>query len=155
MGLDMYLRKKTYVKNWDFMKPEQKHEVTVKYGGVTHNKIKPERVSYIIEEVCYWRKANQVHKWFVAKVQNGADDCEEYYVPRRLLVELLEACQVALEQPEKAKEVLPTQVGFFFGSTEYDEYYQYDLEYTVEALTLLLKEDTEESSGSYYYQSSW
>ena len=33
MGLDMYLSKKTYVQNWDFHKPEEKHTISIKKGG--------------------------------------------------------------------------------------------------------------------------
>ena len=29
MGLDMYLEKRTYVKNWDHQTPEERHTVTV------------------------------------------------------------------------------------------------------------------------------
>ena len=32
MGLDMYLSKKTYVKQWSHNKPEEQFEVTVKKG---------------------------------------------------------------------------------------------------------------------------
>ena len=31
--------------------------------------------SRIIEQVGYWRKANQIHNWFVENVQDGEDDC--------------------------------------------------------------------------------
>ena len=30
MGLDMYLTKRTYVQNWDYMKKSEKNYVTVK-----------------------------------------------------------------------------------------------------------------------------
>jgi hypothetical protein len=36
--------------------------------------------------------------------------------------------------PGVAKELLPTQAGFFFGSTDYDEYYYEDLVYTRDLL---------------------
>ena len=64
MGLDMYLSKKTYVKRWDHNRPEEQHEVTVRLGGVARKDIDPKKISYIEEEVGYWRKANQIHKWF-------------------------------------------------------------------------------------------
>ncbi len=32
MGLDMYLSKKTYVKQWDHQSPEEKYEVVVTKG---------------------------------------------------------------------------------------------------------------------------
>ncbi len=37
--------------------------------------------------VAYWRKNNAVHKWFVDNLNNGEDDCQEYYVPRGHLQE--------------------------------------------------------------------
>lgn len=39
---------------------------------------------------------------------------------------------------ELAEELLPTQCGFFFGSTEYDALYIADLEYVVEQMTQVL-----------------
>ena len=60
MGLDMYLHKKTYVKNWDHMKPEELHEITVKKGGKVRKDIKPDRINEVVEEVAYWRKANAI-----------------------------------------------------------------------------------------------
>jgi hypothetical protein len=51
-----------------------------------------------------------------------------------------------------AQEVLPTVSGFFFGSTEYNEYYWQDIQETKE---MLEKELAKESRGTYYYHSSW
>lgn len=184
MGLDMYLSKKTYVKNWSFEKPEEHKKVTVKIGNKLHQTIQPKRVSYIIEDVAYWRKANHIHQWFVDNVQEGEDDCKEYYVSRDDLQTLLDTCIKVLdnsklvkgniekvmeiekngkliekekeiqkiEDPSTAIELLPTQEGFFFGGTDYDEYYYNDLVYTRDTLTELLKE---KDSGDFYYQSSW
>jgi len=54
---------------------------------------------------------------------------------------------------EVAKELLPTQEGFFFGSTDYDEYYMDDI---VRTRDILKKElEAEEDWGSYYYEASW
>jgi hypothetical protein len=57
------------------------------------------------------------------------------------------------EDATLAKELLPTKSGFFFGGTDYDEYYLQDLEYTRDVLTKVLAEDN--SHGDFYYQSSW
>ena len=53
-----------------------------------------------------------------------------------------------------AEDLLPTTSGFFFGSTDYDEYYLQDLEKTVELLTPYLEEKDDWSVG-YVYQASW
>lgn len=94
MGLDMHLEKKTYVKNWDHMGEGEKHTIIVK--GRYGNQIKPERISYVIEQVAYWRKANAIHKWFVENVQGGKDDCGSHYVSREQLEALKAACDKVL-----------------------------------------------------------
>ena len=45
-----------------------------------------------------------------------------------------------IENPEVAAEYLPTQSGFFFGGTDYDQWYMKDIESTIEILTKVLKE---------------
>lgn len=150
MGLDMYLHKRTYVKRWDFMPGRNQFDVTVRRGGEPFEAIKPERIKYIIEEVGYWRKANAIHAWFVKNVQNGVDDCGEYFVMRSQLEELLTLVNDVLENGG-AVDKLPTEGGFFFGSIRYDEGYHEDLIKTQEILTPLLAEEDEE----YFYHSSW
>lgn len=55
-----------------------------------------------------------------------------------------------IEDSTVAKRLLPCAGGFFFGSTDYNEYYYQDLVETKKMLTPLLKED-----GEYYYSASW
>jgi len=88
MGLDMYLTKKSYVKKWDFQK--KNHEVDVKYDGEDRLDIKPERISEVVEEVMYWRKANHIHGWFVENIQGGIDECQESHVELDDLIKLKE-----------------------------------------------------------------
>ena len=54
-------------------------------------------------EIGYWRKANAIHKWFVDNVQDGIDDCKNYFVDPSQLEELRELCQEVLDNHEKAK----------------------------------------------------
>lgn len=52
-----------------------------------------------------------------------------------------------IENKEYADELLPTQEGFFFGSTEYNEFYIEDLKNTIDQINKILEEtdfDTEE-----------
>lgn len=156
MGLDMYLTKRTYVKRWSHQKTENKYYVSVKKGKSTVKHIQPKRVSEIIEEIAYWRKANQIHIWFVKNVQGGEDNCEEHYVTLDKLRELKSICEQVLKNNELAEELLPTQSGFFFGGTEYDEYYFKDLEYTVKMIDEVIEENENfDSLSDFYYRSSW
>jgi len=182
MGLDMYLSRRTYVKQWNHIPPEEQFLVKVTKGGKETN-IQTSRISNVIEEIAYWRKANAIHHWFVLNVQKGVDDCGEYHVTRENLQILLDTCKTILDNsviikakiqngtrfsngvetpiiedgetiqnPEYAESLLPVQNGFFFGSTAYDQYYVADLRYTVEKLTALLEE---EWVGHIYYNASW
>ena len=156
MGLDMYLQKRNYVKHWDH-KGADNFEVTVSQHGEPVSHIKPKRISDVIEEVGYWRKANHIHSWFVENVQEGKDDCGEYWVSKEDLEKLLDLCKQILNEPTRAEELLPTRSGFFFGGTEYDEYYMSSIEYTINILEEVLSEVDERGSiqGSIYYSSSW
>ncbi len=184
MGLDMYMSKKTYVKQWSHNQPEDQFTVSVKRGTKKFTAIKPERVSYIVEEIGYWRKFNALHNWFVANTQDGEDNCQESYVNGEKMEELLQTLlkvKEVLETAPKKKvsvkvgysngkdvfeeievvedekildELLPTTSGFFFGGTEYDEYYKDEVERTIKFLEDLKVEDPE-WSGDYYYQASW
>jgi len=151
MGLDMYLDKETYVKNWEHQKPEERHEITIKKGGEVVKNIDPTKIKYVVEEAGYWRKANAIHKWFVDNVQNGRDECQRSYVSQDDLEKLLELVKAVLEDHSMAPDLLPTQSGFFFGGTGYDEWYFKDLEDTKKILEAAL----EDPDGEYYYQASW
>lgn len=146
----MYLERKTYVQSF---RDDEKYQVTVTKNGKPTS-IDP-GVTYITEEVGYWRKANHIHKWFVNHVQEGNDDCGTYYVSEDKMRELLTLCKTVLDNPTKqTKELLPTSSGFFFGSTEYDEGYLQDLENTVSILEKCLSLPKEDRS-TFYYHSSW
>ncbi len=189
MGLDMYLKRKIYI-------GAQYHsnisgDLNIYKDG---NKlpISLDTVQYIEQEVGYWRKANAIHNFFVNNVQEGVDDCKDYYVSDDDLEELLRRCKKIKEEsvlekgkvrngetynkdtgewedvleegfniknPEIAKELLPVKEGFFFGGTDYDEYYMYDIEHTIEILENVIKENNELNKlGFYtdiYYTASW
>ncbi len=152
MGLDMYLYKKNYIRQGEWYKPEVVNEVVVKTGGEVDNRIKPERVRYVVEEVGYWRKANQIHNWFVENVQNGNDNCGSYYVSRDKLEELLDLCKKVKVDNALAEAYLPSASGFFFGGTEYDEWYFNGIDNTIKIIEECL-EDT--SADDFEYSSSW
>ena len=59
-----------------------------------------------------------------------------------------------IENPEVCEDYLPCQDGFFFGSTNYDQWYMQDITYTIEALTKIL-EETDFKTQMVYYRASW
>jgi len=150
MGLDMYLSKKTYVKYWEH-NGDKNYDVKVTKAGEP-TKIDPKKVSYIVEEVGYWRKANQIHQWFVDNVQGGVDDCRDAYVERDKLEELLNLCKIVSIDKDKAEQLLPTASGFFFGGTGYDEWYYEQIDETIEILEQALSDD---EADHFEYHSSW
>lgn len=155
MGLDQYLKKKTFVgAYYDHRDVKGNVEITINGKPLPINF---KRISCIEEQVGYWRKANHIHEWFVQNIQKGEDDCREYHVSVSKFKKLLEDCKKAKESIVDAPEVLPTKEGFFFGSTDYDEGYWQDIEDTILIIEEILKEE-EEGEGTaadYYYQSSW
>jgi hypothetical protein len=149
MGLDMYLNKRTYVQYWEH-NGDENYEVKVTKGGEP-TKIDPKKVKYIIEEAGYWRKQNQIHRWFVENVQEGIDNCGEYYVDFNSLKELLDLCQKVKADNSLAESLLPSASGFFFGGTEYDEWYFDGIDNTIQ----ILEEALGDKNAEYYYSSSW
>lgn len=153
MGLDMYLTAEYFV--WEHGEEAEnaakiRSAVKEALGNVTR------KVTGITAEVAYWRKANAIHQWFVENVQDGVDECQRAYVSREQLQELLDTVKAVLANTDEAGELLPPQAGFFFGSTEIDEWYIEDMKNTVEMLTEALDEEKYPAgSWDYYYQSSW
>lgn len=99
------------------------------------------------KEVGYWRKANQIHNWFVNNVQNGEDDCGSYEAPYEKLLELKKTCEEVLKTNNT--DLLKPVEGFFFGSTEIDEYYFDNLRETIRII------DSLDKNSTYTYSSSW
>lgn len=143
MGLDMYLTAEKYFLPYD-------NGPMPRVLGVPNGF----SVSTVHVRAAYWRKANQIHAWFVREIQDGVDKCREYYVPREKLCELVDLCKTVIAEPKKAPELLPTQSGFFFGGTEYGDDYFEDLKYTVEQIEKVLAL-FDKKSWDFIYKSSW
>ena len=182
MGLDMYLSKKTYVKQWSHQTPEEKFEVSVTKGGQPYGEIQSDRISYVTESLMYWRKANQIHGWFTANTQELTEEVS-YRVNLDDLKNLLETCKQVLdilnnskmktvqirsgwsggeeiysdvevyESTDEIMELLPPTQGFFYGSDEIDEWYKQSIEETVEFLEREIPKCDEYDEFEYY--ASW
>ncbi len=148
MGLDQYLDRDIYV-GAQFEHRKVTGTVDIKVGNQTLD-IPLNEISSITLQAGYWRKANAIHQWFVKNVQDDKDDCGRYYVTPDDLTELLGLVNQVMADHSKAAELLPTTSGFFFGSTEYDDWYFKDLKLTKEILEKALA-----TPGDYSYHSSW
>jgi len=154
MGLDMYLNGKRYLSSFQESDVQTSEAIQKMFPDLKD--FRGDRGGPVVKqieiEVGYWRKANAIHNWFVKNVQEGEDDCKSYYVSRGNLKELRDLCQRVLDFKHLANEQLPTQGGFFFGSTDYDEGYFGDVEDTIRIVDLALALP---DSWDLEYQSSW
>lgn len=161
MGLDMYLSARKYVQRKDYgtMRDTQVFDSLVTLVEARDIVESEGFTGATIEiPVAYWRKANWIHNWFVNNVQQGNDDCKDYYVPRDKLVELHQTIKLVLDKPDMARAKLAGVDGFFFGDSNiYNEdgtlndYYKHTLEYTLERLNKVVNQE----DVDIYYQSSW
>lgn len=159
MGLDMYIHAKVYLSEYSG-NPEILDAIEkIKSVNIAPNDWKPTTISF---KAVYWRKANAIHKWFVENVQEGNDDCKEYYVEQSHILDLLSSVNAILDEDSKSKqlelieELLPPTDGFFFGGTEIDEFYFDDLKHTKESLEKLLAIYEDNKYHMWFeYHSSW
>ena len=164
MGLDMYLEVRKFVpthdwvqENGEFVRKETEGAEAIKVAGLEGLTSK-EAVGITVQTTAvYWRKVNAVHNWFVNTCANGVDECQQIPVTRSNLLALRDAVSMiaSKKNPALAQEFLPTQSGFFFGSTEYDDYYWSDMQYTADELNRVLSETTDDYGIDFFYQASW
>jgi hypothetical protein len=155
MGLDMYLYAERAVysglhKDDAVIEHEVRKIVPLPFK-ITHE-APVRRVCY---EVAYWRKANHIHDWFVKNVQGGEDDCGYYYVDIEQLEELVTLCKAVIADKDKAPELMATKAGFFFGGTDYDEWYFHAVEHTIKMIEPLLEKFEGYYDWDFKYHSSW
>jgi hypothetical protein len=157
MGLDQYLYASEYLSDgsWHSEEKRSAYEKIQEALGADSFENKEYPSITVKVTVGYWRKANQIHTWFVDNVQNGEDNCKEYYVTSEQLEELLSVCKIvsASKDKDKAESLLPPSAGFFFGSYEIDDWYWEQIDDTIEQLKRVLAKVPE--GWSFAYQSSW
>lgn len=158
VGLDQYLYAKQYVSGYSFQNEDDKkaYRIIIDASGLGDVACQDSPSATVSVTVAYWRKANAIHHWFVTQCQNGRDECQEAPVSREQIEALIAASKEALAAYEagekhKAGELLTPTSGFFFGSTEVDDYYASDLKITIAQLEPLLKLEGVDFS----YQASW
>lgn len=161
MGLDMYL----YLQKHEYRfccdkSEEEKERIKEDFYPEEMEELSKTIPDDCLSKTCkynvaYWRKANAIHKWFIEGPGEGIDECQMIYVASEQLETLVMTCSQVLMDHSKADKLLPTEDGFFFGSTEYDEWYFQDLEDTVKMLDPVLKFIKKHPEYEIYYRASW
>lgn len=160
MGLDMYLRAQRYVSGWEFVEEAERNAFTslVEMYGMSEFVTDASPHAYVEFCIGYWRKANQIHAWFVEQCQGGRDECQEAHVEIEKLKQLGSLCEQALASHSVgvARAKLPPKQGFFFGGYDIDEWYWDNLKSTVAIIEKAVKlYERPDEYWSFIYQSSW
>lgn len=111
------------------------------------------------EEMHYFRKVNFLHRWVETHLNNGVEtNCEMIPMSLEAIAGLGQTCDQVMAHPELGPERLPTQAGFFFGSTEYDASYLAKVAEVRDACLAILAHEAVQQppgTGQYGYGSSW
>jgi hypothetical protein len=206
MGLDQYLTARKYVPSMEW--PAIGRPETIELGpGITavgfsipagaepiinpqHKAIvealnNPPREEssgiYVEFTAIQWRKANQIHRWFVEELE-GLENMERKAVDADQLRALRSACETVLDTVTKGQPVeepwpsgkgvtvtypnvtldtavalenLPPSSGFFFGQGDLDQWYVEDLEFTRDSITKLLDHPSMQGDVEFTYHGWW
>lgn len=152
-----------YLSGWTFgdREPDRLYSALSKHLGFTPHEGSPHinmlddhDGNYRVRPVVfYWRKANAIHRWFVDHVQDGRDECQHSIVHPEVLLGLVDICE-QISADHSKKELLTPTSGFFFGSTEYDEWFFSDIKETATGLRTNIARIGPKASH-YVYHSSW
>ena len=106
--------------------------------------------------VGYFRTVNFLVQYF-SDLGFAVEHQTPFYITKDQVTELRNRCQIVLDNHDKAEELLPTMNGFFFGSTDYDEYYFGDVKQVLKYCeeTLLPMFDELEDGGEGIYFTTW
>ncbi|MGJ9384349.1 hypothetical protein [Salipaludibacillus sp. CF4.18] len=167
MGLDMYLFSLARIEGMDYVEIHSVNmrlrELEEKQNDI-YQKVKPHIKHFeefdmswksLMEEVAYWRKANQIHNWFVENIRNGEDDpCFTEIVTKQNLEDLYNLCLKVLTNKKNPQDSLPTRPGSFFGYYGYDDFYYMQIEETKSIVENLL-DNFNFKTHYLMYQCSW
>ena len=161
MGLDMYLYAEKYFASspsWGTDRDREAVKNLVKMMDAeevaTEEEYRRQSAS-VRMEIAYWRKANEIHNYFVKNCADGVDNCQSVYIEIEQLKDLLDRCKKILDDNSLAQELLPTVSGFFFGGTVYDEWYFESIQETVKKLEKIIPQIEAHSDWDIYYEASW
>lgn len=163
MGLDMYFyaRKTTYksFSKWD--NPDRANEVNYPedlkiFSDYIHDRNFKSVQTETRYQIGYFRKFNALHSYIVKTFANGIDNCQDIILYKEDVEQIKKVLDDVLEAntEEKAKELLPTQSGFFFGGTDYDEFYFEDVKDAADLMQSFL-DNFDFENYQLIYEASW
>jgi hypothetical protein len=125
MGLDQAVRRLT---------PEA-YALAMKWEAGDHEDPYPD---IELEQVWTGRKENHIHAYFEGEV-GDVEDCVYLRVEREHIERLVDRLTKVLADHSLAGALLPPQAGFFFGSTELDDFYFEDIAAELKDFTEILE----------------
>lgn len=152
MGLDQYLSVRKYIR-----RDTQAFDNTVITNDM-HDLVEADGWTGIFMDVpaMYWRKFNALHDHIVQTYADGRDECQQIELTVEDLRKIVKRLDDIVQSPDRAPELLPTADGFFFGGTEYDEYYHEEVRRTRSELGELVRKLDSKAEELYpIYQASW
>ena len=80
---------------------------------------------YYLQYDAYFRKVNFLFAYY----ENNGKMVEQYYAftDKEDIDDIISRCERVLKDHKQAEYLLPTQSGFFFGSTDFDKWYFSDV----------------------------
>lgn len=105
-------------------------------------------------QVGYFRKFNALHSYLVNTLADGIDECQDIEITKNDLFTLLDKLSKVNDNHNLADSELPTASGFFFGGTNYDEWYFNDIKEAIEMCELFLAK-IDFDKYDLIYQASW
>lgn len=184
MGLDMYLKATRYVSGWKHSKPDPMFGELVEMTGLTPHEESPSFTvsvtvgywrkanaihAWFVKHVQDGKDDCQTVDVGREQLAKLRDDCNKVLAESRTTDGQLNAGTTyhgdgrithhkqdgkVIANPEVAASILPTKSGFFFGGTDYDEWYLDDLRKTVAIIDSVLSNPKLED-WCFEYRASW
>lgn len=180
----MYLNKKYYVAKWPNAEPKDSYQITIRKGGKFTSIPTSKINYIVTKEIYWrkanavhqWFVDNvqdgndDCGRYYVSReqLQELLDICTKilnaselvdgdvnngYSIENGKRTDHIIKGKV-IKDSSVAQENLPTQSGFFFGGTDYDEWYYRDIEHTKKELERVLA-NKDDDYGEFEYHSSW
>ena len=105
-----------------------------------------------LEDRWIGRKENHIQSYIEGEV-GDVENCDYLFLEREHIEKLVERLQRVKDDHTQAGVLLPTQAGFFYGNTDYDEFYFEDIEAELKEFREIL--DSWDDTKRYAYWAWW